>query len=365
MRLPMIFAAAAISLAGCGTPEVAAPAVEVAAAEAPQTEQESAGETGMPHDTEERPVAYALAGRKLPAFTAPLSTGDTFNSAEIYRWTVIHVWGVWCSDSRADGPYTTALERALAQDPDVDFVSVHVPQNADKIATEEMFARHGSLEAYFDSAGYSFPVVLDQDASIRAALQITWTPSYLLVSPDGVVRGFRTDLSVAGGEPVKDFIRDIARVRGEVRAGTHLRIGPQGVAGLSGTTPFTLQSIEAAFPGFTVTSITEGPEAAIVFKVLAPDSSETRFTVQSDWSRGYIGRVSTVDQKIKGALGETIGTSTLSELPEALRGACAAADASGAIRCPETGASGTFVRTYAADTGLLTGLDYLPAVPSP
>jgi thiol-disulfide isomerase/thioredoxin len=239
MRLPIILSAAALALAACGAPaeppeEAVEPTTvaETAAAEtaepppaigfltfnpAPPSDAIDKNNDGIKRDADGRPYNYALLGQKLPAFTAPISTGGTFNSADIEKWTVIDVWGVWCGDCVADGPYVAALERAIAQDPDLDFVSLHTPASAARTSPEELFKKYGSLEAYFDSAGYSFPVVLDQDASIRAALQITWTPSYLLVSPDGIVRGFRTDLSVAGGEPVKDFIRDIAEVRKDVK----------------------------------------------------------------------------------------------------------------------------------------------------
>jgi hypothetical protein len=57
--------------------------------------------------------------------------------------------------------------------------------------------------------------VIDSDASLRNTLRIDWTPSYLLVSPDGVVKGYRSEFSAAKGEPVKDFLKDIARVKAE------------------------------------------------------------------------------------------------------------------------------------------------------
>ncbi|OZB12980.1 MAG: hypothetical protein B7X53_17070, partial [Hyphomonas sp. 34-62-18] len=129
----------------------------------------------------------------------------------------IDVWGAWCSDCVADGPYVDALARAIAQDPDLDFISIHVPANANRATPEELYGKYGSLDAYFASAGYSVPTVLDTDASLRELLQISWTPSYLVVSPDGVVRGFRTDLRVIEDQPVKTFIQDIAEVRKEVR----------------------------------------------------------------------------------------------------------------------------------------------------
>ncbi|MCA8892930.1 MAG: alkyl hydroperoxide reductase, partial [Hyphomonas sp.] len=71
----------------------------------------------------------------------------------------------------------------------------------------------GSIDAYFEEKGYSYPVVIDRDTSLRTALQIGWTPSYILVSPDGVVKGYRSEFSAAEGEPVKDFLKDVARVK--------------------------------------------------------------------------------------------------------------------------------------------------------
>ena len=239
MKPLILVLAAAIFLGACGGSDLPvadsaslAPAGQSSDAPAPgpvaqgfitanATPPEGAADTkgdGVYRDGYGRPFQYALLGQKLPEFTAPTSEGGTFSSSDISRWTVIDVWGAWCSDCVADGPYVDALARAIAQDPDLDFVSIHVPANANRATPEELYGKYGSLEAYFASAGYTLPpVVLDTDASLRRQLQISWTPSYLLVSPDGVVRGFRTDLRVIEDQPVKTFIQDIAEVRKEVR----------------------------------------------------------------------------------------------------------------------------------------------------
>lgn len=238
MRPAALLLAAAIGLAACApasdpvgqsSAESASPAKAKATEDGPKAQgfiTENAApppgaqdnEDGTYRDADGRPFQYELLGHNLPAFTAPTSDGGTFNSADIARWTVIDVWGAWCSDCVADGPYVEALARAIAQDPDLDFVSLHTPANANRATPEELFGKYGSLEAYFEATGYTLPsVVLDNDASIRDALKIRWTPSYLLVSPDGIVRGFRTDLRVIEDQPVKIFIQDIAEVRKEVR----------------------------------------------------------------------------------------------------------------------------------------------------
>ena len=162
-----------------------------------------------------RPYEYALLGEQLPHITGTMLDGSTFDSSELTNWTVIDVWGLWCSDCLADGPYVAALSRAINQDPDLDFLSIHVPASAARTTPEEVYKKYGSVDAYFAEKGYSYPVVIDTDTSLRSALKIGWTPSYLLVSPDGVVKGYRSEFSAAGGEPVKDFLKDIARVKAE------------------------------------------------------------------------------------------------------------------------------------------------------
>ena len=366
--------------AACSEPEAAEPVAEPAATEV-TTVQATAfltenvappegavtEEDGVSRDADGRPFEYALLGKPLPAFTAPMSDGGTFNSADLNRWTVIDIWGVWCGDCVADGPYVAALERAIAQDPDLDFVSIHVPASAARTSPEEMFKKYGSLEAYFASAGYSFPVVMDLDASVRDALEISWTPSYLLVSPDRIVRGFRTDLSVVEDQPIKSFIKDIARVRGEVRDATRLTISPKGVASLTGPTPFTLPAVEAAFPGFDVIPVTDPATGVATFEV-RPEGSETaRFLVASDWSRGQVATVTSREEGVRGPAGEVIGEGKLGALPAEARALCEA-DGSGLLVCPDIEAPTAFQRVYSLGSGpeeeaLLVELRFLAPQP--
>ncbi|MBA3067654.1 MAG: redoxin domain-containing protein [Hyphomonas sp.] len=372
-------------LAACGAPQTGEPAEAPAAGAAPVVEAtafltgnasvpEGAADTegdGVFRDAEGRPFTYALLGQKLPDFKAPLADGGVFDSAGLSQWTVIDIWGAWCSDCIADGPYVAALERAIAQDPHLDFISIHVPASAARATPEEMWGKYGSLEAYFETAGYRLPTALDLDGSLRETLKISWTPSYLLVSPDGAVRGFRTDLSVAGGEPVKDFLRDVARVKGEVRQAALLVIGPDGIGDLKQATPFTLRAVEAAFPGYNVIAATGAGSDAAAFEVRPKGSEDARFIVEPDWTRGYIARVSTRDAAVRGPAGETIGETPLGALSETARAACIAEPGKpGLLACPDPAAPAAFVRVYASGSdgapdaaALLTELRYLPPTP--
>lgn len=166
----------------------------------------------VPRDGYGRPYTYEGLGEALPEFTGALASGASFSSTLLEgRWTVIEVWGIWCHDSRNDATYAAALSRALAQDPDVDFMSIHTPPNAEN--AERAYRNYGSVSAWFDDKGWSFPTVVDEDASIRDLLRIRWTPTYLVIAPDLTVQGFRTGLADAGDMAVKDFVKDIVETR--------------------------------------------------------------------------------------------------------------------------------------------------------
>ncbi len=192
------------------TPEPTARAEWLMAADIPAAAISADG--GIARDADGRPLGYSLLGETFPAISGTLVDGTPFSTADLGgRWTVVDVWGIWCGDCMADAPYVAALATALAQDPDVDFLSIHTPPSAER--ADEAYGKYGSVSAYFDAAGYSYPTLVDTDASVRGALRIDWTPTYLLVGPDLRIHAFRTDLSVAGNEPVKDTVRGIADVR--------------------------------------------------------------------------------------------------------------------------------------------------------
>ncbi|MEM7328097.1 MAG: TlpA disulfide reductase family protein [Pseudomonadota bacterium] len=166
----------------------------------------------VPRDGYGRPYTYEGLGQKVPIFEGTTADGDAFSSLDLDgHWTVIEVWGIWCHDSRNDAPFAAALASALEQDPAVDFMSIHTPQNAKR--ANKALRGYESVSAWFEEQGWSFPTVIDADASLRTALNIRWTPTYLVIAPDSTVQGFRTNLADAGSLAVKDFVQDIAQTR--------------------------------------------------------------------------------------------------------------------------------------------------------
>ena len=95
------------------------------------------------------------------------------------------------------------------------FCTARTVQRAD-----EAFGRYGSVDAYFEEKGYSYPTIVDEDASIRETLGIAWTPSYILVAPDLTVQGFRSELAAASSNaPVADLLADIEEVKASYTPG--------------------------------------------------------------------------------------------------------------------------------------------------
>ncbi|HPE47697.1 MAG TPA: TlpA disulfide reductase family protein [Hyphomonas sp.] len=322
--------------------------------------------TDVRRDDYGRPFEYALLGQPLPHLTGTMVDGTSFDSADLHRWTVIDVWGIWCGDCMADAPYVAALSRAIDQDPDLDFLSIHVPASAARISPEEMFGKYGSLQAYFAEKGYSYPTVVDTDTSLREALKIAWTPSYLLVSPEGIVKGYRSEFSAAEGEPVKDFLKDVALVKAESKKSAldGLSMGPGGVSGLEAGMPFTLDAIQAALPGYEVisTRVEQLGETYPAFEVRR--DGNLLLTLTPDWTLGRLEHVATESPLVAGPQGGKIGTSRLSDfaglVPEDCSGSQSAA--LGMLVCPSP-ADARFLLIFSASgpggtPNLLTGMAY-------
>lgn len=162
----------------------------------------------VPRDGYGRPYTYAYLGHKLPVFEGELADGGAFSSRSLEgNWAVIRVWGMWCHDSRGDLEAAAELASELEQTDGPMFMSIHVPQNAENAG--QALRGYEALADFFEEAGYSYPTVMDENAALRETLKIRWTPSYILVAPDGSVQGFRTSLEDAGEGGVDKFMQDI------------------------------------------------------------------------------------------------------------------------------------------------------------
>lgn len=311
-------------------------------------------------DADGRPADYGLLGQPLPNIKANFLDGTPFRISMIDRWTIIHVWGVWCGDSRADAPFTAQLSDAINEDPSLAFLSIHVPVSASRTSDREMFGKYGSISAYLDDKGHSYPTLVDTDGRLREALQIAWTPSYLLVSPDGYVRGFRTDLGVSGNAPIERFLSQIKHVQATAVPVPHnlqeskRTIGPDGAMNLSGETIFTAPAMEAAFPNLTVVADrgTLRGETYPVYHIKQADGEAaavtTLYTVAPTWTHGHVKSVSTHAPTVMGPNGLRINVSRIADLDSTDRDRCYAGDDTydRQILCPDSVENPRFIAVY-------------------
>lgn len=162
-------------------------------------------------DSAGRPLSYPLFGQHIPNFSAELVGGGTLTNATLRgKWSVIEFWGIWCPDCMADAPHVEAFSRAVAADPGLQFFTVHVDRRS---------GRWPSVAAYAQEKKITYPIALDPDRALYRAFQLQWVPTYIVIDPQGVVRGYRTDLSneASGEGGVKTFVQYIAALRREHR----------------------------------------------------------------------------------------------------------------------------------------------------
>ncbi len=159
----------------------------------------------------ERPTRFANLNKKIPKFEVPLLEGGVMRDADFKgKWSVVLFWGAWCPDCVADAPHTAALASAIAQDPSLRFVTVHV---------DNRFGRWKGIKEFYAEQKFSLPTALDPDRAVFKAWGVSWTPTYLVVGPDRVIRDFRTDFSVLPGDQgIKQYLRDISALKKSVKA---------------------------------------------------------------------------------------------------------------------------------------------------
>lgn len=311
-------------------------------------------------DADGRPFGYTLLGKQLPPINAFFLDGSPFSNKMIDRWTIIDVWGIWCGDCIADAPFAADLSKAISKTPDLAFLSIHVPASAIRATEDDMFGKYGSVDAYFKHKGYSYPTIVDTDASLRAALKISWTPSYLLVSPDGYVRGFRTDLSVTGDDAVARFLSQIKAVQEDLTPTLNtpqrlsLSIGPEGAMNLTQETIFTAPAMEAAFPNLLVVAdrSTVRGESYPVYHIKQSGNEAVEetalYTVTPTWTHGHVKSVSTRHPAIMGPSGLRINASRMADLSSADRNRCSAGKDmyDRQIVCPDSGEKPRFIAIF-------------------
>jgi thiol-disulfide isomerase/thioredoxin len=210
-RVFSVFAAAALALmvASCGAQNKANGFI-TENAPPPASAKQKDGD--VPRDDYGRPYQYEMLGKALPEFTVYFEDGTALTRADLLgKWTILEVWGIWCPDCVVDGPNVQKLSERVASIADLDLVTVHAPPSAARV--DEAFGKYGSVAAYFDAKDLSYPYAIDRNGDFKASLNLPWVPSFLLIDPDGQIRGYRSELSAAGNGAVEAFIKDVLEVK--------------------------------------------------------------------------------------------------------------------------------------------------------
>jgi hypothetical protein len=138
-----------------------------------------------------------------------------------------------------------------------------------------------------------------------------------------------------------------------------------GIEGLSGQIPFTLPSIERAFPGFTI--VTDEEDGVPVFSVREPGSKSDLFRLRPDWSRGFIGSVSVLVPGAAGPAELTPGQSPFTDLPAEIANDCTPGPTptDGPFSCTVALSTGTLILDFpsARYTARLESARYVPGPP--
>ncbi len=136
-----------------------------------------------------------------PEFTLTDQYGNTHSLSD-YRGKIIFLnfWATWCPPCKAELPYIEELyqEYSAQEDPEVVFLGVTFPGHRNEQDVD-------GIKAFLDENGYSFPVLMNEDASLAASYYITAFPTTFLISPEGNLLGY-----IPGGM-TKEIMEDVIR----------------------------------------------------------------------------------------------------------------------------------------------------------
>ena len=160
-----------------------------------ETESSAAGEA------QEEPAALPPA----PDFTLKDQYGKEHTLSE-YKGRVVFLnfWATWCPPCRAEMPDIQELYEESMQDPESGPVILGVA-----------FPGHGNekdeegIKAFLQENGYTYPTVMDTDASLMYKYYITAFPTTFMIDRDGNVFGY------VPGSMSKDIMEDIIRQTSE------------------------------------------------------------------------------------------------------------------------------------------------------
>ncbi len=177
--------------------------LEIAGAQTAGTEDaQDSEEISGTDNAEGKEPANSPEGTDLipaPDFTLTDQYGNTHSLAD-YRGKVIFLnfWATWCPPCRAEMPAIQELYEKYSQqeDSEVVILGVAFPGMGDETDPE-------GIAAFMEENGYTYPVLMDEGATLQLPYYITAFPTTFLINPDGNVLGY------IPGAMTKDIMEDV------------------------------------------------------------------------------------------------------------------------------------------------------------
>ncbi|MBO5503854.1 MAG: redoxin domain-containing protein [Lachnospiraceae bacterium] len=177
---------------------------EEADTESPSTNVENSSEQETAQEESDSEAA-AQALPPAPDFTLKDQYGKEHTLSE-YKGRVVFLnfWATWCPPCRAEMPDIQELYEESVQDPESGpvILGVAFPGYGNEKDEE-------AIKAFLQENGYTYPTVMDTDASLMYKYYITAFPTTFMIDRDGNVFGY------VPGSMSKDVMEDIIRQTSE------------------------------------------------------------------------------------------------------------------------------------------------------
>lgn len=134
-----------------------------------------------------------------PEFTLVDQYGETHSLSD-YRGKIVFLnfWATWCPPCRAEMPYIQELyeEYSQQEDSDVVILAVAFPKLGKETDID-------GIKEFLDDNGYTYPVLMDEGATLQLPYYITAYPTTFLINTDGNVLGY------IPGAMTKEIMEDV------------------------------------------------------------------------------------------------------------------------------------------------------------
>lgn len=122
-------------------------------------------------------ASRALTGDLAPGFALKSLEGDTLSLADYYgkKPVILDFFATWCPNCRRDMPKLSKWYEKYGGK--VEVIGVNLQE------------RDSTVERYINSAGISFPIVMDPKAEVARAYGVQFTNYHVLIDIEGNIKG--------------------------------------------------------------------------------------------------------------------------------------------------------------------------------